>query len=279
MAKKNQKKTKPIKLRLFANNEQAWNVIRPSVGAFDAIRQLALRSTRIGLARKFEICKELALDWREELGLENRKGLDELLKQLKTHDPALLGEKILKGRGIKQRFGKDALTPFETAMHAVPVLFRDDAGNVPSIGEGSIDELLPGNVERAIAFFFDQINIPEGEDLGKRTTFRAFVGSEKEYPLAPVSVGNLRRLNALQVAVPSLPEKDRQDICQEMRWHFDKITPEKVTDMKPKTTYWTEAAQIVLQGVDITDSNNGKIDAGEVNRALMVFFARSDGML
>lgn len=271
-------KPAPLKFRLFANSEETYRVIRPAVSAFEKIRKLALHSTKIPLSRKFDICKELAVDWKVVLTLENRKELDKILEQVKTDDPAMLGDKILAARGIKGRHSDKSITPFELAVKVVPVLFTDDAGNPPSISKESEDELLVGNIEQALGVFLDQININEEEDLSSRGTFKAFTNSDQEYPLASVSVGNMRRLNELQVASACISEKERREICEEMKWNYGTLTPEKITDMKSKITYWIEASQIVLKGVELTDTNKGNIDAGEINRALAVFFAKSDGL-
>lgn len=268
-----------VKYRLFANSEETYKVIRPSIGAFSEIRKLALRSTKISLTRKFDICKELALDWRVELNLDNRKALDQLLEQIETDDPIHLGEKILEAREIRERFNDQSLTPFQLARLSVPHLFRDDAGNVPSVTKESAEDLLIGNVEQALGFFFAQINIGDGEDLTTRTSFKPFTNSTQEYPLNDVSVRTMRELNELQVQTASMSEAERRQICDEMRWNYNEVTPEKITDMKSKPEYWKQASKIVLKGVELTDSNQDDIDAGEMNRALSVFFAKSDGLL
>ncbi len=273
------KSTEPIKFRLFANSEQAFRVVKPSVFFFENIRKLALRSTKISLDRKFDICKELALDWKTVLNIENRKELDEILKNIATSDPSFLGDKVLEARNIKERFNDASLTPFQLAVEAVPYLFEDDNNNAPSVSKDSEDDLLIGNIEKAMGVFFNQINISEEEQLAERSSFKVFTNSEDEFPLSDVSVGSMRKLNELQVQTASMSEKERRAICEEMRWSYEKVTPNKITDMKSKSEYWIEASQIILKGVELTDSTKIHINAGEINRALTVFFAKSDGLL
>lgn len=270
-----------VRMRLLSDSEDTWTLRRPSVGAFETVRRLALRSSKVPLARKFDICKELALDWRIELSIENRKSLDKLLDNIQTDDPAQLGEKVLDARGIKERFGDHNIDPFELCRQVLPVLFADDGGNAPSVGPESADNLLIGNVQKALGLFFQRINIDDDEDLTGRVSFRAFINSDKQYPITDVTVRTMRQLNELQVLSSAIPEKDRRQICEEMRWSFRKVTPENITDMHSKPEYWRQAAGIVLKGVDsaVTDANKDLIDAGEVNRALAVFFAKSDGLL
>jgi len=267
-----------IKLRLFSTSEQTFKIVKPSVGVFEIIRKLALKATNIPLSRKFDICKELALDWKVELSLENRKELDKLLDQIETPDPSHLGDKIFAARNIKERFNDHSLTPFEVAVKVVPYLFADDNGKPPSVSKESEEDLLIGNIEQAMGYFFSQINIPEDEYVADRTTFKAFINYEDEFPLNDVSVGSMRRLNELQVQTASISDKERREICEEMRWNFKELTPKKITEMKSKPEYWIQASQIILKGVELTDSTKDQIDAGEINRALTVFFAKSGGL-
>lgn len=271
------KEKQPLKLRLFGSSEEMFTVARPSALGFERIRNLALQSAKVPLHRKFDICKELALDWKVTLNIENRKVLDKLLENIKTNDPCHLGEKILQAKNITERYDDNTLSAFDVNRLAVSVLFRDSNGATVSVTDQSADDLLIGNIEKAMAHFFEQINISDDEtDLFERRSFRAFTTDSKEYPLAQVTVKSVREMAKLQVATPSIPESDRKQICDEMRWPF---IDDYGDDALSKVEYWRKASQIVLQGVELNGERASTLDVGEINRALTVFFAESDGLL
>jgi len=259
------------RFRLFANSEATFKLTRPSAGAFEALRRLGLRSSKTPLSQKFEYCRELAVPWQKEIHIVEESALKELLKEKKLDDPADLSQKDLSDI---HEDPETVISPFRIAAGTVPVIFSDDAGHPASVSKESEDDLLIGMIEKAIGLFFTQININNKEDLTTRNAFRAFIDSEKEYPLASVSIRNMRALNELQVVSQAVPEVERRAICREMCWDYQ---PQEIT--KSKAEYWRLSAEIILEGVKLTDSNRNLIDAGEINRALAVFFIKSEGIL
>ncbi len=280
----NKETTEPIettnfKFRIFSGKEESYNVVQPSVKVFNIIRKLALKSTEFGLHRKLEICKELALDWKKEIEIQNLEELEKLLDQISTKDPTHLSDKIFEARNIRERITDKSITPFDLKIKVVPHLFVDDNGNAPAVSKESEDDLLIGNIEKALGVFWDRINIDDDENFYDRISFQPFVDSEDEFPIADISIRTMKSIYQLQIQTSSISKKERQDICDEMKWSYEKVTPKKITDMKSKTQYWVEACSIVLRGVEITDSNKEHINVAEINRALAVFFAKSDGLL
>lgn len=270
---------KPLSIRLFADSEDEYTIKRPSVAGFETIRKIALKSIEITLARKFEICEELCLYWKDHLKIEGMKALKKMLENMADPNPIYLGDKVLASQKITEKDHTGLLSVVQAQAKIAEVILKGPDGKSPIISKERIDEMLLGNVRNASVAYFSQINIGPDENLDNRRSFRAFVNSDDEFPLTAISVKTLKKLNELQISTPCMPEKERKKLAKEMRIDFKKFSPEKIQDGTTKADYWRKAAEILLDGVTLTDKNSGLIDAGEVNRALAVFFLKSDGSL
>jgi len=270
------KKDPFFSIRLFSGSEDQFTVRRPSAGAFKAVRKIALQSADVPLARKFEICTELCLDWREHIELENAEKLETILKNMAHPDPAALGEKVLDGHDITERHTDKTLSVIDAQIAIARLILANEKGLPPKINEENREQVLPGNIRKASTEWFSMINIGSDEDLSTRTSFRPFAEHDEQYPLEEPSVRTMMDLAELQLATPSIPRSDRKTLAAEMKMPF--TDPDHESGVS-KPEYWIRAAEIILTGVKPSQGDRELIDAGEMNRALTVFFSRSEGLL